>query len=348
MMESVLENISTVNQIMNLDVTPNILLIDTVINGVLVVIALYLFLALVFHTVRIEKPRKQRFRQLSIESKYGVLSKYSCILIAVASLLRHSTSFARNWINLNINRTQSQDSLMSACRSLPQFGDFALTFGIGLVFQFLWFRQRVFYIHPSLKILSNKCVKFFSFAVMIMWLLFYIPLYPAYFSLVNFQYVMNQGCVPHESSVAPYEEIIIVWTATSFLMQISLLFLFVYPILKCTLWQDQKRENRSNTLLMKRVKKAVILASVCFLTDLLTILAVIFVFTPSSNAPAPIFDFGVNLLINHLVTIACFDHWKQLLWPWTLTDARISRRRKKDVTSTEINPRSTQQTTALY
>ena len=65
---------------------------------------------------------------------------------------------------------------------------------------------------------------------------------------------------------------------------------------------------------MKRVKKATLLASICLAADLLSILATQFLFV--KNANAAIFPHNINLVINHLVTIAYFDHWKQLLWPW--------------------------------
>ena len=64
------------------------------------------------------------------------------------------------------------------------------------------------------------------------------------------------------------------------------------------------------------MKKAIILALIAFATDILSILANILL--SAENATNLTFDFGLNLVVNHLVTIACFDYWRQLIWPWNL------------------------------
>ena len=310
-------------------------ILDTAISGILIVISLYLLLALLFHQLKIEQPRKEQFFNLSIEQKYGVLSKYVCIMIAVASFLRQSISFAGLWIDYYIahnNLTVSQQTMIEPdCKALPTLINFALTIGTALVFLFLWFRQRIFYIHPSLKILSNKCLRIFSFGILIAWVLFYIALYPAYFILVRFHFVENVGCILRKETFNFYTYLTLSWAVMSILIQISLLFLFIYPILKRSAWTNHQKSQQSSDALMKRVKKAIILASIAFATDILSILANILLSV--ENATKPTFDFGVNLVVNHLVTIACFDYWRQLLWPWNLNS-----KTRSETSSTNVSP----------
>jgi len=197
----------------------DIWLLDTIINGILVIISLYLLIALIFYEVKVKNQRKQRFLHMSTENKYGMISKYVCIVIAAASLLRQSISFGRKWIEFYVvksNLSDSQEaSIETACTVLPVLGNFALTFGSGLVFIFLWFRQRIFYIHPSLKILGNRVVEYFSYSVIIIWTLFYILLYPAYFSIVRYHYDEERGCLVVETTQDPYTYIQIVWVEKS-------------------------------------------------------------------------------------------------------------------------------------
>jgi len=73
-------------------------------------------------------------------------------------------------------------------------------------------------------------------------------------------------------------------------MQIALLGLFIYPILKRSLWQGQESNGNSN--LMRRVKKAIILASVCFGTDIFSV--VVLVLISEENTNTAIFMYSVK------------------------------------------------------
>ena len=294
---------------------PHVWLFDVVVNGILVVVSIYLLLALTFHQLKIEPSKKDRFLRLPTESRYRVMSKYTCVVIAVASLFRHSIAFGNSWVVQYIVKNNftllQEESIEVVCKAISPLGNFALTVGIGLVYLFLWFRQKVFFVHPSLKVFSHSFLRYFSFGVIIVWVLFYIALYPAYFVLVRYRYETNAGCLVERSSAVPL--LIIIWVAISITVQLALLFLFIYPIAKRAMWQGQSK-NKQNFALIKRVKKATILTIICLVTDILSVL--ISEVLSKENASDPTFDFGVNLVINHLVTIACFDYWKELLWPW--------------------------------
>ena len=314
---------------------PSIWYSNLITSGFLGVITSYIVIALILYEVKATKEKKHSFLQLSLEKKFAVLSQYTCILIGMASLLRHCNGFGRMLFEYNAvfadNTTELDQTLdyTSICRTFAMLDNFTLTVGTGLVYLFLWLKQRVFYIHPSLKILNNNVVQSISNGIMIMWFLYYFTLYFCYFFFVHYHFNKQGGCLVTESSHDAYFFLIISWTVTSILMQIILLGLFIYPILKRSLWQSNQNHERSNCL-MKRVKKAVLLASICLATDLLSILATQFLFVKNANAVS--FLFSLNLEINLLVTIACFDHWKKMLWPWNLKSGKESHlgRRKSD------------------
>ena len=223
-------------------------------------IFLYILLALLYHEIKVEKPRQIGFLQLPIEKRYRVLSRYTCISIAIASFVLFVSS-ASYWSveGIEIFTGSYQTSAETVCIVFNPTFDVGFTVGNGLVYTFLWLRQRVIYVHPSLKVLNNKYVSAFSFIVLILWILFWISLLIAY--LMNAQYRLNRktGCNLDKDSAKPYNEIVFTWTAVSTSMQISMLILFIYPILKQARWRDQQ----NNLNLMRRVKKAVVFASIC-------------------------------------------------------------------------------------
>ena len=275
---------------------------------------LYTLLALLYHEIMVEKSRQIGFLQLPIEKRYGVLSKYICISIAIASLVLF-VSLVSFWSveGIAIFSGSNQTGAETVCVVFPPIRTAALTLGNGLVYLFLWLRQRVIYVHPSLKVLNNKYVSTLSFVVLILWILFWISLAIVYFIKVQHLLDRKIGCILDKDSVKSFNEIVVSWTAASIFMQISLLSLFIYPILKQARWRDQQ----NNPNLMRRVKKATVFTSICLGTDIATIVVYSF-FATDNVGNSAMWVYSINLLINHLITIHCFDHWKKLLWPWNV------------------------------
>ena len=97
-------------------------------------------------------------------------------------------------------------------------------------------------------------------------------------------------------------------------MQIILVIHFTYPIM--TLHNQQNRRVRRNyqfDQLKRKAIKAWIIALFCIVTDV--IFTALFVTFQQQYFGFACFPFSINLVINHLATIACFDCWKTILWP---------------------------------
>ena len=326
---------------------PSIWINDLVISSILAVVSLYLSVALLYYKVKVERRLREEFFQLSLEKRYGLLSKYTCICIGFVSLFRLLNSItllvvegSADFSNLLTLRV---DYAETVCDVVLPLADFGFTFGTGLVYLFLWFRQSVFYVHSSLKVLNNKCVRFLSFTIIFGWIIGWILLSIVSFVQVRYRYDENRGCQFENDSDMSYGYIIVSWSILSIIMQIGLLGLFIYPILKRTLWLDQQRQNGKNDTLIKRVKKAVILATICLCTDILSVVVLIVGY--DKNANSTVFIYSFNLVINQLVTIVCFDHWKKLLWPWNVHCDEIGlcgSNLEKDPSSTEMLSRQVQ------
>ena len=283
-------------------------------------IFLYVLFALVYHEIRVKKSSQVGFLQLSIEERYQVLSKCTCISIAIVSLVQFVSS-ASYWPveGIAIFSGSNQTAAEIVCTVSFRISFATISGGKGLVYLFLWLRQRIIYVHPSLKVLNNKYVSVFSFGVLILWILFWISLLIAYFIKVQYRLNRKSACVLDKDSVKPYYEMVFTWTAMSILMQISLLSLFIYPILKQARWRDQQ----NNTNLMRRVKKAIVFASICLGTDIATVVVYSF-FATDCVINSEVWLYSINLLINHWITIGCFDHWKKLLWPWNVRCCEVA------------------------
>ena len=305
---------------------PKILINDTIFSSVLSALTLYILAALLYYHIKIEKLRKKSFFELSLEKRYGLLSKYTCIAIAVVSMIHYLNSFGLHvlaFYSVSQRDSQNFDVVNSVCDVFGRGILFVAAAGI-LVFVFLWLRQNIFYVHRSLRTLNNRSVRAFSFVVMILYTLFFISLLVSYLVLVSYRFEQRGGCVfkgVPGADPAAYVKILFSWTAVSILMQVALLGLFLYPMLKQTTWHNNKEESRSLAL-RKRVIKAIILASICLVSDILAL--IIYVVLDEGDSSRAGFMFGFNLLIDLVATIACFDHWKKLLWPWNIKCCKIA------------------------
>ena len=310
---------------------------------ILLTISLYLLVALVYHQVKVEKPLEEKFFRLTVEKKFRALSKYTCIVIGIFSTVLCFSDVGLRSVEWNaVFSHKSKQSIYAdeiACNVLPHISASAICFGNVFVYIFLWLRQSIFYVHPSLKILYNNKLKAFSVSVLILYLLLGLFLFFAHSVIAR--YALNKAgfCVAHVNIVndALYLQLLFSWNILSIVMQVLLLGLFIYPLVKQSSWHKNQQGMQNNRLL-QLVIKAVILASVCLVTDIGSLVSLGLVYGEDTNNPS--FLYTSNLVINYLVTIACFSIWKKLFWPW-----RVQCRYISSVTNTdEISSVSQQRT----
>ena len=213
-----------------------------------------------------------------------------------------------------------------ACYVLLTLINLALTVGGSLVVVFLWLRQRVFYIHPSLNVLNNFVVKCISSGIIAIWFLYYLSIFISYLIVIENHYDQRIGCIHTDKSYDAYLSFIVSWSVLSAFMQTVLLGLFIHPIYNRALWRGQN--NDGNSKLMKRVKKAIIFTFISLITDVLT---TVFAYTVNCKGTnEAVFGLTLNLVINHSITIACFDHWRNILWPWNFKSRDTLQQKNKN------------------
>ena len=318
---------------------------DLVFSYVFLIVSLYLFVALLYHHIKVEKPMKAKFLQLKLGKKYRVLSKYTCILIGIFPTIRCLCDIGMRSVEWNVafsnKPVQPTNSAEIACNVLPQVSAAAVSFGYFFVYVVLWLRQNMFYIHPTLKVLYNNKLKVFSFSILLCYLLLAISFFTTHLAIAR--YAINKAgfCLlqAEKKSVMWYFRLLIAWNILSILMQILQLGLFIYPLLNQSSWR-KNQQDMQNCFMLQVVKKAVILASISLVTDTVVMIFFILLFDEDKINPSFMYQFNVNLIINHLVTIGCFNFWRKLLWPWSIKCHLLSSFRTADETSTS-SPRST-------
>ena len=208
-----------------------------------------------------------------------------------------------------------QREALLVCQVLSKIGIITLTFGIGFIYLFLWFRQRIFYVHPSLKILNTIVVRFISYIVVAVWCLYLSAAVSCYFIYITYDF-KEVDCMIKDGSNSIYLIIFQSWLLLSIFIQVGLLGLFIYPVLKHTFRHttSRKKNGLRSIRLLRRVKKAVVLTILCLISDIAS-LGITYAFYKFS-AHTVFHTYSVNLVINQFVTILCFDHWKTILFPW--------------------------------
>ena len=137
-------------------------------------------MALVYYHAEFEQIKATTFLQLTMERKYAVLSKYTCISIAFFSVVWNFSDQSLNTLQWFV--TFSHISILQnratevASSSLPLNTGISTALGNFLVYVFLWLPENIFDIYLSLQFLHNICLKVFSFFVLILFFLFGVSL----------------------------------------------------------------------------------------------------------------------------------------------------------------------------
>ena len=318
----IMENLSYFNNASN-TFNQGIWTNDLVFSSILLLISLYLLSALMYHQIKVEKPLETEFFRLKLEKKFRVISKYICILIGIFSVIRSLGDIvvkSAEWsAAFSIESVLSTNGAAIGCNVVTRVSVPALCSGNLFVYVFLWLRQSIFYVQPTLNVLYNKKLKAFSVIILVFYLVFGLSLVIA-FSIVVRHALNSAGfCIiqPVVNNDMSFVQIMNAWNSLSIAMQMSLLGLFIYPLLKQATW-IQNQHGVRNYRMLRVVKKAVILASACLVTDICTLIYVGLAISSGKNNQNIHVVYSGNLVVNYLVIIACFGYWRKLLWPWSI------------------------------
>ena len=170
------------------------------------------------------------------------------------------------------------------------------------VYVFLWTRQRFCYSNPAMLHLSNRGTRVLSWITLLF--IFLAQIIGTILFLTTRIYSMTPyGCINSVNSIPP--DIPWIWVAVAtFTFQTTLLVLFVYPLMKHR--SRVRTHNRPSFLPV--VQRALVTATICIVTDLLSSLLILLVDDVIQIIPTLAYD--VSLLTNVICVIASFRDWK--------------------------------------
>lgn len=286
-----------------------------VLRIILILVSFYLAVVVCIFLVRKNNNKKVRFSNLTMANKFSFLSVIVVLIISSLSFIRNVTYGTAIYWMVNAyshNMTsfgESQAAANIGCAVTTGIGDFSLTLGVGFVYVFLWLRQRIFYVHPTLKSLTNKYISFASQTIIVLWVVYYSVIMIAFIAIIRFEFDRKTGSclVKDEVSRMWFRGIIISWAVSSIVMQLFLLALFSYPLLKQASWR--KNNNVDHSYLLDRVKKSAVLTIISLLSDTISFVL------PAVIDQGLTVVYNLNLIINTLVVIIYFDYWQNILLP---------------------------------
>lgn len=281
-------------------------------------LSLYAAFGLVTYEVTLR--RRSRYQiggqstRVSAEKRLSMISRILCIitsfLVASLSVLQIQVLLSEQAIYLDLKVSPE-----FICVFLASLRDWILVAMTTLVYSFLWARQRVFYINPALRQLNGPVLRIFSHVVAAFWSLYFISSTILLLGFMRWDFVENKGCRPARYKIPVIDGHFKSWIVCCAVMQLSVLILFIYPIIKRSTMT--RAGLNTNSKLFHRVRKAAILTVVCIATDVISF-CVAFLITNKA-----ISLFCINACVNQYSMIFCFDYWKIILCPCTKKKHRI-------------------------
>nr|XP_039270452.1 uncharacterized protein LOC120345121 [Styela clava] len=254
------------------------------------------------------------------ERRFALIARILCILSAIFTATFSASKAIIDFVekDARYKTTKPWD-----CNILFKVANASLLFSSFLAYLFLWTRQRVFYIHKALRPLNSKTLTVTSYVILVLWILYSVTSIVAIAILPRYDYEVGVGCrldIDSSTSLRIISSSFVVVTA---LMQVCLLVLFIYPIVKRSIISSQMSRRRSGkspgsensplTRIMWRVKKAIALSVVCIVTDIAA--PVIATLTYSSDKTTFTPPYVISLTVNMMCLIFCFDNWHTMLVP---------------------------------
>jgi len=218
---------------------------------------------------------------------------------------------------LEVIETRFGENVASVCLMVRHAKAVLHSCIVTCIYLALWFRQRQFYQQPMMEHLTNREVRFFSMAMIVIMATANVTTITLYLS--TRQYTNSiRGCVVGVSSIPTKIPGVFLFVSTlSF--QVILLCLFIYPLYRhrrainqlqltsSSLADSQKRE----TTLIRRVTVA---ATVTILTDIVSGAISVFVFSKSYGVIRNLIYDG-DMLVALLCLVLSFADWRTRLVP---------------------------------
>ncbi|XP_039260191.2 uncharacterized protein LOC120336559 [Styela clava] len=292
-------------------------IVGEVVLLLITLLTVYVFVALVYYS--------WRFRNMARVSGCGQERRerylhYSCaavMLMAIARCVLHQ---------IVVFLPKGPGELLTACRTLMVAGKSVYNVAICLTYVHLWLRQRMFYTKPELKHLRTKVVEIFDWVVLVIIILTsavvaFLTFIPLDGETAKITYHREKCSVfEYNSRVAMY-----FYAGLSCLYQLSLIALYVYPILMQIIHQKKEKpgstKGSSNTgvaaypALWSGIRRSFILTVAIIVTDAITGSLVWILTKKYIELLSSIIALNdINLTVNIICALCTFRNWRKIVF----------------------------------
>ena len=179
---------------------------------------------------------------------------------------------------------------------------YALT--IDGAYMFLWFRQRSLHRHPSMEELKKRWLRILGCMALIFILLGTLSILACMLITTHFIHT-GKGCFKvsrfGQLTLWPYYVIILFQTFG----QASMLFLFLYPI--CLNLASNNADR-----VIKIMKRSAIFAGICVLSDVISMVIVVFVASDATFLSTTLTVYDINMMVNTSSVFFSFESWRKI------------------------------------
>ena len=287
----------------NINTTRFIILESAV--SVFTVILLYLIVSFLIYELK--KPSStlctlvRRSKQTDQTLRYGLAMRIELIIAMVFLLGRFGIEHYELLSQYLVGE-------FDYCDEVTKLKILMTTINVAAVYLFLWTRQRFCYAKPAMRHLSSTSTRVTSWISLVLLFLAHAVATALFFTTRTFSKA-PQGCVAMQTGVIPLA-VAWIWVAVvSFIFQVLLTALFIYPLIRHKLMTGHRPGFHNFIPLIKRTTFATV---VCIVTDLLSSLLILS--ANDSDGIIPTLAYDISALTNVIIVLVSFGDWKMQLF----------------------------------
>lgn len=261
---------------------------------------LYFFVSAIIYAYKQSRIKRRMSGDEKYVNKFNVLFVVTLIPILLRLCLNLETLWDHEWCDYRAVK-------------IIKYGLSGST--LSFLYFILWLRQKIFYSNKFLASASNKCTKFMSWGSLGM-LAVSVIVNTVFFLGMDPQPMSALDCIYSRGAIEYSGITWIKWLTllgSMGMMQVTLLFLFAFPLYQQHRVTNATQTSRRQTLYMRLIKNVTITTVGCILSD--TAVTCIVLSVKTINHDIIDFIYDISLLTNyHMLVWAFGDYASRMLW----------------------------------
>jgi len=289
------------------------------VSAILLIVSFYILISLSLFEIKVQHENRcslssiRRDRRHYSRDRVTDWMRWLCLIASILLTVR---------ISADVAETMHGDHYSFFCLVVRHIKGILQSAVLTSIFLTLWFRQRKFYKTPVMAHLTNRPVRFFSAAMIVLMTAVNLTTLILYLSTRTYK-SSRRGCVVDQNAVPKILPGIFVFVST-FSFQAILLGLLIYPLIvhRQDMTQVADCAGNSNSSLMKwqsneiaLIRRVTTAAGIAVLTDITCGVISVYAFVqPYGAVRSVVYD--VDQCVALICVIMSFANWKARLTPF--------------------------------